>query len=432
VSILRRSPAAAGVALLALCLSAAWLLAGCSTTPKNELPTPLAKKMFNRVAIHRVWHTRLSGEAPKLRLGLELAVDGGRLFAASHSGFVEAFDVTSGRRLWRQRVRAPLSGGPGVGHGLVLVGSSKGDVIALAEADGTLRWHRHLNAEILSAPVVGSDLVVVRGVDGRLAGLAAADGAESWVVDQQVPRLSLRGVSRPVLAGDLAVCGFDDGHVVAVVRTTGAVAWNTAVDEPHGNGELQRLIDVDAPVVASGQDLFAVAYQGHVARITRETGQIVWKHEWSSYRGLAVDGDAVYVSSADGVLGRMDRNNGAVQWQQNALARRELSAPVVFGGRVVVGDLAGYVHWFDAATGAYLSRAQAGKRRVSAAPLVVGDLLVASTDGGDLSAFRASSTTLPAPPPPKVKPSKARKRPPARKGAPASKPAQPQSQSGST
>src|SRR6185437_16269605 len=106
----------------------------------------------------------------------------------------------------------------------------------------------------------------------------------------------------PILAGDLAVCGFDNGHVVAVVRNSGALAWNTAVDEPHGSSELQRLIDVDAPVVADGQDLFAVAYQGHVARLARDSGQIVWKREWSSYRGLAVDQDAVYVSSSEGVL----------------------------------------------------------------------------------------------------------------------------------
>jgi outer membrane protein assembly factor BamB len=408
----------AGAALLSVCLSAALLLGGCNTVPKSELPAPLAKNMFNRVPIRRVWHTRLSGEKPKLRLGLGLAVDGERLFAASHSGEVEAFDVATGRRLWRRRIRAPLSGGPGVGQGIVVVGSSKGDLIALGEADGALRWHGHVNSEILSAPVVGSDLVVVRGVDGRLEALTVRDGTQTWVVDQQVPRLSLRGVSRPVLAGELAICGFDDGHVEAIVRSTGAVAWNTAIDEPHGNGELQRLIDVDAPVVAAGPDLFAVAYQGHVARLTRETGQIVWKHELSSYRGLAVDGNGIYVSSADGVLERMDRSSGTVQWQQNVLARRELTAPAVYGGRIVVGDLAGYVHWFDEATGAYLSRAQAGKQRISATPLVAGDLLLVFTDGGDLTAFRAASTTLPAPAP---KPVKARK--PARARKPATAPA---------
>ena len=379
-------------------LLGAVLLAGCNSVDKAERPATL-EKLVNRVAIKRVWSTHLSGEAPKLRLGLGMAVDGNRVFAASHSGVIEAFDVGSGRRLWRVQVKAPLSGGPGAGDGLIVIGSSKGDVIALSETDGAQRWRHHVNAEILSAPAVGRDLVIVRGVDGRLQALSSASGAESWVVDQQVPRLSLRGESRPILVGDLAVCGFDNGHVEAVVRDSGAVAWNTAVDEPHGNSELQRLIDVDAPVVSDGEDLFAVAYQGHVARLTRETGQILWKHEWSSYRGLALDGNALYVTSADGVLARMDRASGTVQWQQKLLTRRELTAPAVFGGRVVVADLDGFVHWFDAADGTYLARVSAGKGRVSAAPMVLGDLLLVFTDRGELSAFHAGSATAPPAPP---------------------------------
>ena len=91
--------------------------------------------------------------------------------------------------------------------------------------------------------------------------------------------------------------------------------------------------------------------------------------------------------------------SGAVQWQQKMLARRELTAPAVFGGRVVVADLDGFVHWFDVADGAYLARVSAGKGRVSNTPLVVGDLLLVFTDRGELSAFRAGATTAPAPPP---------------------------------
>ncbi len=397
MSINRRSLCQVRAALLGVAFTAG-MLVGCNTVDKAERPAQLTK-MVNRVAIQRVWHTRLSGEAAQLRLGLGVASDGDRVFVASHSGLVEAFDVSSGRRLWSQKVKAPLSGGPGVGDGLVVVGSTKGDVIALSQTDGKQRWRRRVNSEVLSAPAVGRDLVVVRGVDGRMQGLASADGAETWVVDQQVPRLSLRGDSRPLLVGDLAVCGFDNGHVEAIVSNSGTVAWNTAVDEPHGNSELQRLIDVDAPVVADGADLFAVAYQGHVARLTRETGQILWKHEWSSYRGLTLDGNALYISSADGVLARMDRSSGAVQWQQKVLARRELTAPAVIGGRVVVADLEGFLHWFDGTDGAYLARVSAGKGRVSAPPLVVDGLVLVFTDRGELSAFRAGASTAPPPPP---------------------------------
>jgi outer membrane protein assembly factor BamB len=364
-----------------------WLV-GCSKD-KADKPAVLVP-LVNRIEIKSVWHIKESGEKPVLRLGIDAAVDGQRVFLASYKGNVTAYDLASGKQLWQHAVRAPLSAGPGAADGLIIVGSSKGDVIALSEQDGTQRWRVRINAEILSAPAIGNGVVVVRAVDGRLHGLSARDGSENWVVDQQVPRLSLRGTSRPIIAGDLAICGFDNGRIVAAALGNGSTAWESPVGQSHGSTELQRLIDVDAPVIVDGEDLFAVAYQGRVARMSRENGQIVWARDLSSFRGLAVDENAVYVATAEGDLVRIDRRTGAEQWRVKTLERRQLSAPTVYRGRVVVADLGGFVHWFDAATGDPVARFLIGKKkRVSNPMIVAGDLLLAFTDSGELIALRA-------------------------------------------
>jgi outer membrane protein assembly factor BamB len=395
-------------ALVGALVCAALLCAGCSSTAKKakkKADEPAALVPFvNRIELQRVWSVKLSGEAPKLRLGLGVAADGERVFAASHKGELEAFDLKSGRRLWRRALKAPLAGGPSAGFGLVVVGSSKGEVIALSEADGKPSWRIRINAEILSPAAIGDNLVLVRGVDGRIHGLSIKDGSEIWVAEQQVPRLSLRGNGPPLLVGDLAIAGFDNGRVLAVTRGNGTTAWDTAIGQAHGSTELQRLIDVDAAVVADGDDLFAVAYQGRVARLARETGQVIWARDISSYRGLAVDDNAVYISTADGDVVRVDRKNGTEQWTQKALARRQLTAPVIYRGRVVVADAGGVLHWLDAATGDFVARALvqssvsrrpvaskgiADKKRVSSTPVVAGGLVLVFTDAGVLSAFRA-------------------------------------------
>jgi len=371
-------------------LCALGLLVGC--TDKAERPAVLVT-LVNHIPVKAVWHTRVRGEAPKLRLGLDVAVDGQQVFTASHKGAVAAFDLASGRRLWQRELRAPLAGGPTAADGLVVIGTSKGEVIALAQKDGTLRWRVRVNAEILAAPAVGGGLVVVRGVDGKLFGLGENDGHENWLVDQQVPRLSLRGTSRPVLIGDLAICGFDNGRLLAVTRGSGATAWDTAVAQPHGNTELRRLIDIDASVQADGDDLFAIAYQGRVARIVRDSGQIVWARDLSGYRGLAVDASSVYVTTAEGDVVSLDRRTGTEQWRQKGLERRQLSAPAIYGGRIVVADFSGIVHWLDASSGAFVARAKDGKERISGAPVVAGDLLLVFGDDGDLTAFRTPPAT---------------------------------------
>jgi outer membrane protein assembly factor BamB len=399
---------------LSLLLASTLALSGCSwfhshkkkDDKKAEDKPAVLVPFANHFEVQRVWDVKVSGEKPKLRLGLTVAVDGQQAFVASHKGEIEALDVNTGKRLWKRGLKAPLSAGPAAKDGLVLLGTSKGEVIAVNENDGSVRWRVNIDAEILSAPAISPDLIVVRTVDGKLRGLASRDGTETWVADQQVPRLSLRGTSAPVLSGDLAICGFDNGRVMAVNRINGTTVWDTAVGQSHGSSELSRLIDVDAPVVTEGGDLFTVAYQGRVAHMRRDTGEVLWTRDISSYRGLAVDADSVYISTADGGVTRFDRQNGTEQWSQKALVRRQLTAPVVYGGYVVVADAGGVIHWLDPSNGDFVARALVNKSnarkpviskgiavklRVSAEPVVANGLLLVFTDSGTLSAFRAPS-----------------------------------------
>jgi outer membrane protein assembly factor BamB len=373
--------------------STAWLAAGllatlaaCSSVDKADKPTPL-KAVAGTLQPQRAWSTGLGGASPKLLLGLAPATDGRHVFAAGAKGQVVALDAATGKQIWRRALKALLSGGPGVGGGLVLVGSADGDVFALDSATGKDRWHVRVNAEILSAPIVGGNVVVLRTVDGRLHGYNVADGEQRWVTEQQVPRLTLRGNSDPVVAGDFVLAGFDNGRLMAVTIGGGITAWDIALGQPHGSSELQRLIDVDAPPVVDGDEVYAVSFQGRAARLSLETGREIWGHEISSYRGLALGPISVFVSTAEGDLVRLDRAGGGERWRQKLLAHRRLTAPAVLGGSVVVGDNLGMLHWLDADTGEFQARVKAGAS-MSVAPVVAAGFVIIQTDKGNVEAWR--------------------------------------------
>jgi outer membrane protein assembly factor BamB len=296
--------------------------------------------------------------------------------------------VRTGKRLWRVDTKLRLAGGPGAGGGLVVVGSSFGDIVALDAMTGKQRWKTRVNSEILSAAAVDEDLVVIRAVDGHVFGLAAFDGQQRWNADQQVPRLSLRGTATPVIIGDIVACGFDNGRVLALNRRDGTTAWEVTVSPPSGRTELQRLVDIDSAIRSEGEDLYVVTFQGRVARIGRDTGQVSWTREMSSYRGLAVDDDGVYVSTAEGDIVKIGRRTGVELWRQKVLSHRQLSAPAVLNGQVVVADLDGIVHFLDVEKGEFTARIGSGGERVSAPPVVVGDEVLVINDEGDLSAYR--------------------------------------------
>jgi len=372
------------VAAAAFALAA---LTDCSSTKKEERPVPLTK-IHPQFVPKRMWSKTVGETQFKLQLALAPAIDGNRVFGANAEGQVMAVELANGHRIWRHKLKTPLSGGTGAGGGMVLVNTTGGVVIAMSQSDGAERWRAQVSSEVLAAPVVAGDLVLVRTVDGKLCALESATGKQRWVADQQVPRLTLRGTSRPVVAGELAISGFDNGRLMAVTLAAGNPAWDVAVGQPRGSSELQRLIDIDSPPAIDGDDVFAVAFQGRAVRLAHDTGLEIWSHEISSYRGLAANSVGVYVSTAEGEVIKLDRASGAERWRQKGLLRRSITAPVLQGDALIVADYEGYIHWLSLDDGSFLARAR-GRSRITDTPLVVGDLVVIQTDKGTIEAWRA-------------------------------------------
>jgi outer membrane protein assembly factor BamB len=369
-------------------LSVLAVLAACNTDKAAEPPAELVD-INQTLPVERLWSTSVGGGGDKLRLALGLAAADDVLYAASRKGAVRAIDAANGRTRWDSDVKVELAAGPAAGEGLVVVGTSSGTVIALEAADGKERWRAKLSGEVLAAPLVAGGRVVVRTVDGRLRALEAADGKEAWMVEDLVPRLTLRGTSPPVRAGDVVFCGFDTGRVMAVSLPTGDILWQAQVSTPRGRSELERLADIDAAVRVAGDEVYAVGYQGRIAMIARDSGQIWWTRDLSSYRDIGMDEGQLYVATSDGDVVAMRRRDGGVAWQQTGLKRRGLGAPVLHGGAVVVGDFDGYLHWLDRETGRFVARARPGSTRFATTPIVVGDRLFVIDDGGEITAFRA-------------------------------------------
>jgi outer membrane protein assembly factor BamB len=376
----------ASFALAALCA-----IGACSKKDKKIDPPAELVDFVPRLTIQKLWSESVGGGEKKLRIGLSPTALDGKAYAAAHSGDVVAIDVANGHKLWSVDTKRPLSAGPGAGAGLVVVGSEKGDVIALRIESGAQAWRVKVGGEVLSAPAVSSDAVIVRTVDGRLRALAIADGHELWTVDQAVPRLSLRGAAPPVLVGETVLCGFDNGKVVAVNVKTGDVLWESAVAPAKGRTELERLVDIDSAVEVADQDVFVVGFQGRAAMLALDSGQIWWARDASSYRGLALDPDALYIADSDGAVIAMKRKDGSEVWRQDLLHRRGLSAPVIDGAAVVVADFEGYVHWIDRSDGAIVGRASSGGDRVTR-PIVANGVVLVQNESGSLSAFRSQPT----------------------------------------
>ncbi|MEZ5563172.1 MAG: outer membrane protein assembly factor BamB [Gammaproteobacteria bacterium] len=378
--------------LLAAVLTAGSIsTAGCSLFggDDDEPDAPVELPDFkSTIKIKKVWSAGLGDETEFLRLALAPASDGSRIFAAANDGRVSAFEAVKGKRLWLSKTGLQLSGGPATDGKVVVLGTSNGEVIALAADDGRELWRKSLSSEVLAAPAIAPGLVLVRTVDGKLTALAIADGAQRWFVQQNMPRLTVRGTGSPVVVQNVVVCGFDNGKLAAYELADGTPAWDTLLDPPSGRNEIERLADINATVRSVGDDIYLVGYGGVAAAVALESGQTLWTQEVAGYGGLATDLENVYVSGIGSEMYALVRQTGSELWKHELLKNRDITGPAAYQSSVVVGDFEGYIHFFDAATGKPQARVRLHGSRVTSAPLVVNDLLYVQSDGGKLAAYR--------------------------------------------
>jgi len=378
--------------ILAVTMSACSLFGG----DDDEQLEPTELLDFEQtLAIQKIWSDKLGGGSEFLRLSLKPAGDGARIYAASFDGNVTAYDPENGKRIWRVQLKEELSAGPGVGEDRVIVMSLHGDVICLNAADGVEKWRRNIDSESVATPLVKNDTIVVATIDGKLRGLSIFDGAERWLVEQQMPALTLRGSTTPIIVGTTVVAGFDNGRLVAADLNDGTVEWESVLSPPTGRSDLERLSDVDGAIAAVGQDVYAVGYQGRLAALAIESGQILWSREISSHAGIGADWENLYTISQEGELIGLLRRNGTELWRQTAMVRRGPTAPVAFNTAVAVGDFEGYVHLFDSGDGTPVARVRVGKGMISSEPAVIGGRLVVQNESGQIAAYSVKQPERP-------------------------------------
>jgi len=216
---------------------------------------------------------------------------------------------------------------------------------------------------------------------------SAFDGSVSWAMEQSVPALTQRGSSVPIVVGNTIIAGFDNGRLIAVDLSDGVTEWEAVLTPPSGRSDLERLADVDGALAAVGQDVYACGYNGMLAALAAESGQVLWTREVSSPAGVAADWNNIYTIGNQGEVIALLRRNGDDVWRQESLLRREPTAPVAFSTAIVVGDLEGYVHFFSNFDGRPVARERVGKGMISGSPAVMGDKLFVQSESGVLAAF---------------------------------------------
>lgn len=385
MSFVNRAATALAPALLPV--TAALLLAGCSSLPSwlggsssKTVREPAALADFKPTLNPRtVWRASVGKSGGAF---LQPAVTENAVYAAGGARLMRIAPA-SGQTVWTAEIDAPVVAGVGSDGFTVALGTAKGELLAY-DAEGKLRWRVALTSELQSPPLVGRGLVVARSSDNRVAAFDAETGKRRWIFQRQAPALTVRLPTELAFGGDFVLVGQPNGRLAALAPANGAVRWDVAVAEARGATEVERLSDVVGAPWVEDAETCAAAFQGRVACFDVATGTLRWSRELDALAGPGGDARNVYVVDAKSTVAAYSRAGGAAAWKTEKLLWRDVAAPLALPRAVVVGDREGYLHFLSPDNGDFLARVRLDGA-VVAPPQRLGAGALVQTAAGELA-----------------------------------------------
>lgn len=355
------------------------LVAGCASGPAKPKPAALAANP-NLLGVRLAW----SAKTGKVDFPLEVKVNRQSVTLASSDGSIGSLDPLTGRDFWRVNIGSGIAAGVGSDGRYAAVVTTNNDLVVVDA--GQEVWRQSLTAQGFTAPLVAGGRVFVLTADRSVSAFDAQSGRKLWTQQRPGESLVLRQSGVLTALGETLVAGLS-GRLVGLDPLNGNVRWELPIATPRGTNDIERLVDLVAPVSRSGESLCARAFQSTMGCVNTARASVVWTKP--AYGAVGVDGDEklVFGVESDGQLLAWQRASGERVWSVDGLRYRHLTAPLLLGRSVVVGDESGTVHFLSREDGSFLTRVTTDASAVATVPVMAAGTLVVVTRSGGVFGF---------------------------------------------
>ena len=358
------------------------VLAGCASGADKPKPAELGPNVA-LINVRLAWSAKIG----PVVFPLDVKVNGGTITLASSEGTLVAMDGSTGQDLWRAQIAgAQIGAGAGSDGRYAAVVTRSNDLVVMERGRET--WREPLGVLVYTAPLVAGERVFVATADRTVSAFDAQSGRKLWSYTRPGEQLLALRQSGVLLAvGDTLVAGIS-GRLVGLNPLNGTLRWEAPIATARGTNDIERLIDLVGRVSREGDVVCARAFQAAVGCVNALRGTALWSKPASGSEGVHGDGHFVFGTESDGKVIAWRRGDGERAWTSERLKFRGLTAPLVVGRSVAVGDAQGFLHLLSKQDGTPLGRVATDGSAIVAAPVLVGNTLVVVTHNGGVFGFR--------------------------------------------
>ena len=339
---------------------------------------------------------------------------GGKVFTIDAQATVSAHDAQTGAPLWRinmrptdnKRDREGFGGGLAYADGKLYMTSGFRLVAQMDANTGRVGWRVRTEQPIHGAPTVAGGRVLAVALDNTLLTFDTATGAPGWTYQALSESARILSSTSPAVSGDTVVAAFGSGELVALRTANGNDLWNEALSRASRTSALSEIRDIAGrPVIYQG-DVFAVSHSGVFAATDLRTGQARWNLPVVGITTPLPAGDVVYAVATDGKLICVSRESGQIYWVHDlnagyvskktgglwgigshVAAKPLWTNPILVNNRLVLASSTGQVAALNAKTGEVEHKIDV-RAPVLIGPIAAGNLIYLVTDNAQLIALR--------------------------------------------
>ncbi len=357
------------------------LVSGCAGGPDKPKPTELGPNAA-LINVRLAWSAKIG----QVGFPLDVKANGDAITLADSDGTLVSIDASTGQDQWRSQVGSPLSAGVG-SDGRYAAIMTRANVLVVMER-GREIWRETMGALGYTAPLVAGARTFVLTADRAITAFDAQSGRKLWVYARPGEQpLALRQAGVLLAVGDTLVVGVS-GRLIGLNPQNGTLRWEAAIATPRGGNDVERLVDLVGRVSREGEVVCARAFQAAVGCVNAVRGTVLWSKPALGSEGVHGDTEFVIGTESDGNVVAWRRAGGDRVWASERLKYRGLTAPLVVGRSVAIGDAQGFLHFLARQDGTPLARVPTDGSAIIAAPVLVGNTLVVVTRNGGVFGFK--------------------------------------------
>ncbi len=307
------------------------------------------------------------------------------VYVGGPDGFLDAYDVDTGKLIWRFETQGRISCAPRVAEGKVFVGKNShyDEYYALDKDTGEIVWQLDtLGWASVGATGYANGRIFVGTVDGKMYGINASNGKVEWKFDAG----QNKGIyPHPATDDKKVYTRSHNGKHYAFDQATGDVVWEVHTANLSGGGG-----DPDsAATVLWKKHVYGQKRGDRIVALDRNTGEEAW--EWKQPANYLQNGTvAAFDNKIFGSVVRLvitipyyaaihafnDVEGGGNQlWSYSeGGGGGGLTAPVGTDGKLIFGSSSGvFVTCVDPNTGSLIWRCYVGGPMEESVPAIYGD-----------------------------------------------------------